>query len=324
MKETRIILIGTGNVGLNVLKIIQINNHRSSNGGIRVVGVSDSRSYVAGQDLDILHIIESKEKAGRLSNKDFSGPEDLLGEHADVLVDCTPASRDGIRESDLYRMAFESGMNVVTANKSGLANRWHDIMESARSNSKAIRYEATVAGGVPLFSVLDYSVLPSKISRFRGIVSSTINYVIRNMAAGRTLRDVVEEAINKGIAERNPQDDLMGLDAARKSVILVNHIFGTEYMLRDIKYTGVEEKAYGINDRLITEVYSDDGRPVAVSRIVSLPENDFLKGIGMDGLGYQITTDNNGTVNVGDVYDGPYETAGAVVNDIMLLSKFLK
>ncbi len=324
MKEIRIILMGTGNVGLNVLKIIDVNNQRSPASRIRVVGVSDSRSYASGTDLDISSIISNKEKTGRISDQEFSGPEDLMGEDAEVLVDCTPASRDGVREYALYKTAFESGMNVVTANKSGLANKWHDIMESARQNSKYIRYEATVAGGVPLFSVLDYSILPSKIKRFRGIVSSTINYVIRNMANGRTLKDVVDDAIKKGIAESNPQDDLMGLDAARKSAILVNHIFGTEYTLNDVEYSGVDERSYLANDRLVTEVYVDGRRPVAVSHIVSLSKDDFLMSIGMDGLGYQIETDSNGTVNVSDVYDGPYETAGAVVNDIMLLSKVFK
>ncbi|CAC12304.1 homoserine dehydrogenase related protein [Thermoplasma acidophilum] len=324
MKEIRIILMGTGNVGLNVLRIIDASNRRRSAFSIKVVGVSDSRSYASGRNLDISSIISNKEKTGRISDRAFSGPEDLMGEAADLLVDCTPASRDGVREYSLYRMAFESGMNVVTANKSGLANKWHDIMDSANQNSKYIRYEATVAGGVPLFSVLDYSILPSKVKRFRGIVSSTINYVIRNMANGRSLRDVVDDAIKKGIAESNPQDDLNGLDAARKSVILVNHIFGTEYTLNDVEYSGVDERSYNANDRLVTEVYVDDRRPVAVSRIISLNKDDFLMSIGMDGLGYQIETDSNGTVNVSDIYDGPYETAGAVVNDILLLSKVQK
>ncbi|PYB67835.1 homoserine dehydrogenase [Thermoplasma sp. Kam2015] len=320
MKEIKVILMGVGNVGLNVLRILQTNNERNGGLNVRLVGVSDSHSSVSGKNLNIQDIIRNKELNGRVSNNAEIDVAELLKERADILVDCTPASRDGSREADLYKMAFQNGLDVVTANKSGLANRWKDIMDSAKKYSRKIRYEATVAGGVPLFSILDYSIIPSRVIRFRGIVSSTINYVIRNMARGAKLDQVVDEAIRKGIAERNPQDDLKGLDAGRKSVILVNRLFGTTYTLKDVRYEGVKELPYGENDRLITEVYEDNGKPVAISRIASLSEDDFLRHIDIDGLGYQIITDNNGTVNVSDISDGPYETAGAVVNDIFILS----
>ncbi|BAB59531.1 homoserine dehydrogenase [Thermoplasma volcanium GSS1] len=326
MKTINLSIFGLGNVGLNLLRIIRSFNEENRLGlKFNVVFVADSLHSYYNERIDIGKVISYKEK-GSLDSLEYESisASEALARDFDIVVDATPASADGKKELAFYKETFENGKDVVTANKSGLANFWPEIMEYARSNNRRIRYEATVAGGVPLFSFIDYSVLPSRIKKFRGIVSLTINYFIRELANKREFDDVLSEATKLGIVEKNYKDDLTGLDAARKSVILCNHLYGSSYRLSDVFYEGIldQDRSFGKNERLVTETGIVNGKPSAESRIKSLDSNDYLLTLGKGSLGYQLQTDTNGTLNVSDLYDGPYETAGAVMNDLVILSMF--
>ncbi len=328
MKRVTVSFLGLGNVGLNALRIIDSYNRKKAEQEgvfIEVNAVSDSRAAIGGDRLDTGKIIKSKENGNLMETGYRSVDRDWIIESgSEIIVDAMPASRDGGRELELYTAAMNHGKNIVTANKSGLANHWKEIMNTAKASGRSIRYEATVAGGVPLFSMVDFSLSPSEVTGFRGIVSLTVNYFLRRMASGEKFGDILHDAMKLGILEADYHDDTMGIDAARKSVILANSIFKTNYTLKDVRYSGVENLSdeeisrFTKNTRIVTSVERMDGRIVASSVPVNLAEGDFLLKIGEKGLGYQVSTDSNGTVNVMDDYDGPYETAGAVVNDIIL------
>jgi homoserine dehydrogenase len=116
---------------------------------------------------------------------------------------------------------------VVTANKALLARRGRDLEAAARETGTALRFEAAVAGGVPLLGPLVRHLAANEAHAIRGIVNGTTNYILSRMGAeAREYADVLREAQARGYAEADPRSDVDGHDAASKLAILVRLAFG--------------------------------------------------------------------------------------------------
>lgn len=329
MRETRISLIGAGNVGRGILSIIQgMKDQGQLKDDFRIISVSDSRGTVFDdQGINPGKVLNAKEH-GDIFRSGYSKMEneDVLSLKTDIIVDVSPATRDGKAGRDLYTESFSLGKDVVTANKAPLSFFWKEIMNRSASSGQQIRYESTVAGGVPLFNLRDYCLLPSAVLDFRGIVSSTVNYILRGMRSGMDFNRALEEASKLGIVEANFRDDTDGIDSARKTVILANSLLGSSLTLNDIKYQGVNENtnfegATG-EQRIVASVGISDGRVRARSTLENLDSEDPLITLKPQSLGYVVKTGFSGDIFVAGLRDGPLETASGVVNDILLLSGF--
>jgi len=329
MKESSISLIGAGNVGKGILSIIQgMKDQGQLKENLRIISVSDSRGTVFDpQGINPGKVLNAKEH-GDIFRSGYSkmDTDDVLSLKSDIIVDVSPATRDGKAGRDLYMESFSLGKHVVTANKAPLSFFWKEIMNRAASSGREIRYESTVAGGVPLFNLRDYCLLPSAVLDFHGIVSSTVNYVLRKMRSGMDFNQALEEASKLGIVEANFRDDTDGIDSARKTVILANSLFGSSLTLNDIKYQGVNENtnfdgATG-EQRIVASVGFADGKVRARSILEILESEDPLITLKPQSLGYVMKTGFSGEIFVAGLRDGPIETASGVVNDILLLSGF--
>lgn len=330
----KISLVGLGNVGKRVLEIIldaKDGLKERSGETITVVSVSDSRFTVYDESgINIEKVLKAKAE-GDIRK---SGHRELLFNEifsldTDAIVDVSSATRDGIIGRDLYLEAFRTGKNVVTANKAPLALHWEQIMEECRTSGQKIRFESTVAGGVPLFNLRDFSIMPSEVQEFRGVVSSSVNVILKDVTHGKSFESSVKYAIEHGIAETDYHDDTLGLDAARKTVIIANALFGTNLTLNDIQYEGVEGndskisalKEKGGRYKVVSNVKRDGMRVTVFSGIQGIVEDDPLNALGEESLGYTIRTDKNGELLVVGLEDTPLETASGVVNDIAILCK---
>ncbi|HLH85427.1 MAG TPA: homoserine dehydrogenase [Thermoplasmataceae archaeon] len=323
-----LIISGMGNVGQALLDILERQSgaqvsrrHNWAN----IVAVCDSKGCYETENTAPSEIIRLK-RAKRLSSLPAASLESKLKGEAGIFVDLSTASRDGSRELSGYLSAIRHGWHIVTANKSPLANHWTSIMSEAGEHGVMVLFEATVAGGVPLFNFVRNCLRESRILRFRGVVSLTANYVLRQVGLGLSLTEAVGMAQKAGIAETDYNDDLMGTDAARKTIILANALFGEGLCLSNFHYEGVgnlmkTRPAEQLrNYRLITDIIREDGGTSVHCGPVQLPEGDFLLGLDQMGLGYEIRTDLNGTVRVSSAEDTPHETAAAVLNDINTLA----
>ena len=327
-------LIGIGNVGKKVLEIIRDSQEglrERSGEPIRVISVSDSKYTVFDNSgLDVDRVLKAKME-GDLRKSGFREllPEEIFSLKTDAIVDVSSATPDGVAGRDLYLNAFRNGKDVVTANKAPLALHWEQIMEECRLAGRRIRYESAVAGGVPLFNLRDFSIIPSEVLEFRGVVSSSVNIILNDVIKGKSFESSVEYAINQGIAETNYHDDTLGLDAARKTVILANALFGTSLSLEDIQYEGVEGNSDKVKSlaekggqyKVVSNIRKEGMRVSVFSGIQEIGEDDPLRSLGNESLGYTMRTDKNGEILVVGIEDTPLETASGVVNDIALLSK---
>ena len=176
------------------------------------------------------------EVAGVLRRNEGSFDEIL--ERSEVVVELiggTDPARDHVLR------ALRAGRHVVTANKQLVAQHADELFEAAREGGVQLRFEAAVAGVIPVIRVIGESLSATEITRVSGIVNGTTNYILTEMAkTGAAYEDALGRAQELGYAETDPSDDVNGADAAAKMAILARLAFHTSVALDDVAYEGIE------------------------------------------------------------------------------------
>ena len=128
---------------------------------------------------------------------------------------------------DYVLRALQAGKHVVTANKQLVAQHGDELFDAAREAGVQLRFEAAVAGAVPVIRVIQESLGATEIAKVFGIVNGTTNFILTEMArTGASFPDVLARAQELGYAEADPTDDVSGADAAAKMAILARLAFG--------------------------------------------------------------------------------------------------
>ena len=228
-KPLRVALAGLGTVGAGVIRLIDANGEliaRRAGRPIEIVAVSArDRSKDRGVDISRFAWVDD--------------PTELAGHaDADVVVELVGGS-DGPALS-LARKTLGGGKSFVTANKAMMAHHGLELAEAAEKAGVALKFEAAVAGGVPVIKGLREGAAANVISRVYGILNGTCNFILSKMEAeGRDFAEVLEEAQRLGYAEADPSFDIDGVDAAHKLSILASLAFGTQPAFGDVAITGI-------------------------------------------------------------------------------------
>lgn len=169
------------------------------------------------------------------------------GDFAQILADSdlvveVMGGLDPAREHVLAAMA--AGRHVVTANKQLLSRHGEELWALAREHGVQLRFEAAVAGVVPVIRVLQESLAAAHVERLHGIVNGTTNFILSEMArTGAPYEAVLAEAQRLGYAESDPTEDVSGEDAAAKMAILARLAFATPVHLDQVRFEGIEHIA---------------------------------------------------------------------------------
>jgi len=160
-------------------------------------------------------------------------------ERSDLIVELiggTEPARDYVLE------ALRAKRPVVTANKQLLAQHGEELFDAAREAGVQLRFEAAVAGVIPIVRVIQESFGVTEISKVFGIVNGTTNFILTEMAAsGAPYEEVLARAQELGYAEADPTSDVNGADAAAKMAILARLAFHTPVTLDCVSYEGIEQ-----------------------------------------------------------------------------------
>ena len=171
----------------------------------------------------------------RRSEGDF---ERLL-EEAEVVVEVI-GGVDPAR--DYVLRALRGGRHVVTANKQLIAQFGEELFDAAREVDVQLRFEAAVAGVVPVIRVIQESLAATEITKVFGIVNGTTNFILTEMAStGATYAEALGRAQKLGYAEADPSEDVGGADAAAKMAILARLAFHTPVRLDEVTFEGITE-----------------------------------------------------------------------------------
>jgi homoserine dehydrogenase len=252
------------------------------------------------------------------------------GEISEVIAgaDLVVEVMGGLEPARTYVLdAIAAGKHVVTANKQLLSVHGEEIWAAAREHGVQVRFEAAVAGVVPVIRVLQESLAGAHVERIHGIVNGTTNFILSQMAAtGASYADALAEAQALGYAEADPSDDVNGKDAAAKMAILARLAFNTPVSLDDVRYSGIEQittddiayaKDLGLSLKLIGTAERIDG---ALSVRV---HPAFLYGAhplaAIEGPFNAVTVESDAITEItlsGPGAGGP-QTASAVLGDIV-------
>ncbi|MFH1532628.1 MAG: bifunctional aspartate kinase/homoserine dehydrogenase I [Pseudomonadota bacterium] len=225
-QKVSLLLLGKGTVGGHLIQQLRTQREilkRDHDLLLDVVGLADSRR--AAFDPDGIPLDGWEEALAAAEPLDTAALLDRLAHlPVPILVDCTAA--DGMEV--LYRAAFERGIHVVAANKKPITIDWSGreaLMAVARRHHRDFRYETTVGASLPVIETLqDLVRTGDRVRLVEGSFSGTLGYLANEITAGVPLSEAVRIARELGYTEPNPQDDLSGLDVARKALILAREL----------------------------------------------------------------------------------------------------
>ncbi len=238
-QEVSLVILGKGTVGGQLLSQIAAQQNKLVDEHwikLNVVAIADSKRVVF--DENGISLSAYKERLD-VTPPDTAPPEILpLLEKlkrlpVPILVDCTAAS--GMET--LYKEAFQRGIHVVAANKKPLTIPWpqrENLMRAAKVSHRSYNYETTVGASLPVIDTLKNLVRTGdRVRLIEGSFSGTLGYLSNELSRGVPLSEAVATAREKGYTEPHPRDDLSGLDAARKALILAREL-GLSLELTDV------------------------------------------------------------------------------------------
>lgn len=315
MKKVRIALLGIGNVGRGVWKILQSNQ--------------DEIRKRSGYDIEVAKVLV------RDKNKDRGVyiPEEILTtDFNEILEDdsikIVVEVMGGIEPAREYMLnAMKNKKHVVTANKMVLATQGDELFETADREGVMFYYEASVAGGIPIIHGINESLTANKIEQLYGIVNGTTNYILTKMALeGMDFADALKEAQEMGYAEADPTSDVEGFDAAYKLAILSSLAFGTKVEIDQVYREGITNitsadiayaKEFGYAIKLLAIVKDVEGKLELRVHPTFIPETHPLANVYNSFNAIFIKGNAVGDLMLYGRGAGDLPTGSAVVGDII-------
>ena len=321
----RIALAGLGTVGAGVIRLLGENGaivRARAGRDICIVAVS-ARDRSRDRGVDISAFDWCDDMTAMSARNDVDAVVELVG------------GADGPALT-LARNTIAAGKGLVTANKAMIAHHGLSLAEAAERAGVALKFEAAVAGGIPVIKGLREGAAANAIDRVQGILNGTCNFILSTMEdTGRDFEDVLAEAQTKGFAEADPALDIEGTDASHKLAILAAVAFGARLDLGTVAAEGIARvraadiaraRDLGFVIRLVGEadVEGEDGsKPRLLQRVrpCLVPQAHPLAHV--DGPTNAVVAEGNFSGRL--LFQGPGAgdgpTASAVVADLIDIAR---
>ncbi|WP_425100080.1 homoserine dehydrogenase [Tropicibacter sp. S64] len=226
----RLAIAGLGTVGTGVVKIVR-----------QKAALLEARSGRKVQIVAVSARNRDKDRGVSLSGYDWEDDPVALAKRddVDIFIELMGGS-DGPAKA-ATEAALASGKDVVTANKALLAHHGQALAELAEANGCVLRFEAAVAGGIPIIKALTEGLAGNEITRVMGVMNGTCNYILTRMeATGQGYNALFEEADKLGYLEADPNLDVGGIDAGHKLSLLSAIAFGTQVDFDSVELEGIQ------------------------------------------------------------------------------------
>lgn len=315
MKKVKIALLGLGNVGQGVWKILSGNKKEvMMNCGYEV---EISRILVRNVDkprgVDVPKEILT------------TNIDDILNDDEVKIVVELIGGGEPAREYMLRAMKCKK--HVVTANKLVLATQGEELFITAEKEGVLFYYEASVGGGIPIIREINESLTANKIEKLVGIINGTTNYILTKMTQeGMDFNDALREAQEKGYAEADPTSDVEGFDAAYKLAIMASLSFGTKVDYNSIYREGISKieavdieyaNKFGYTIKLLAVGKEKDNRLELRVHPAMVPKNHPIANVNDSYNAIFIKGNAVGDLMLYGRGAGDLPTGSAVVGDII-------
>ncbi len=316
---TRVGVIGAGTVGGGVIETLLANT-----------GVVADKT---GLDLRLVHVAELQtELLEGFDLEDVRTSGDARALIADPEVDVVCELIGGTEPAKTFILeAIAAGKHVVTANKMLLAMHGAELSQAAIDKGVELRYEAAVAGAIPIVKAIRESLAANHIHAVYGIMNGTCNYILTRMSQEQLpFDDVLCQAQEKGFAETPPDLDIEGHDTAHKCAILASLCYSTKVGLDDVyiegitKVTGLDvqyAQEMGHQIKLLAVIRKEAGEIEARVHPVLVPDGHLLASVRNEFNAVYVESDIADATLYYGRGAGKLPTASAVVADIVDIAR---
>lgn len=237
MKEYKVALVGFGNVGRSLVRLLEAKQEvlRSEFGfSTRVTGIATLLHGMAinPTGIDTTSALQSAENDGDLTKLSTNPVPRSIMEFirevpADVLFENSPVNHQtGQPAADHLKTALQAGMHAITANKGPVVHAYGELTRLAEEKGRRFLFESAVMDGAPIFSLFRGPLPAVELRGFHGILNSCTNLLLEMMEGGKTFEESVEYGKSIGITETDPSADIDGWDAAIKVAALATVLMG--------------------------------------------------------------------------------------------------
>jgi homoserine dehydrogenase len=316
MSVSRIAILGYGTVGKSFVQLLLGNqsNWRENYGRSVSIETIVKRDWAESDKKSIPDTVHTDTDARKVAEQ---GNYDILVE----LIGGTTIARECIE------IALKKGKTVVTANKALLSEQGDVVFSLASENNAQIRFEAAVAGAIPIISLLRSYFHSDTVTSVFGILNGTCNYILSEMESKqREFSDVLRDAQDLGYAEADPTADVDGWDAAHKTAILTRLAYGESVQVSDFSVSGIraisghdiqsaEDLGYKI--RLIGQTRKTDNGLSICTLPTLVPEASAFGTATGPGNAIVVNSTFAGTISIAGPGAGGDATAQAVAADVL-------
>ena len=225
----RLGLAGLGTVGIGVVKIVQQHADliAARTGRTVVITAVSARDKTKNRDADLSGYAWETDPVALAQRDDVDVFIEVMGGHEGPAKLATEA-------------AIAAGKDVVSANKALLAHHGHALALAAESQGRVIRFEAAVAGGIPVIKTLTEGLAGNQLRRVMGVMNGSCNYILTRMQnEGLSYAEVFDAAQQLGYLEADPNLDVGGIDAGHKLALLAAIAFGTKVSFDAVELEGI-------------------------------------------------------------------------------------
>lgn len=342
MKELKLALMGFGSAGQAFAKMLLEKDEeirKKYNTKVSVVAITTKTrgNLVDAWGIDLDKALKNMENSGRfdkilgtLENATSQTIADTV--NYDVLVELTPLEfHSGKIAADHIRGALRRGRHAITANKGPVAWAYKELTELAKDNECRFLYETTVMDGTPIFNMTRNALKLCQVTEVTGILNSATNYILCELAKGRTKEALVAEGKKRGFIEANPAMDVDGYDAAAKVAVIANVLMGGDLTPKEVQRKGIRditqadvEKATenGKVIKVMCRVYRDEKGQICGSvEPEEIDKNSIYASIEGTSSIITIKTDLMGTLTLIEEAPEVQQSAYGLLADLMTIVK---
>ena len=332
MKQLKLALLGFGNAGQAFARLLlekQAEIAARWDVQVTVTAIATgSRGNLMGQ-IDLPQALDQLQRLGRFAAPVPCSTMDIVrsGDY-DVLVEMTPLNiRTGQPAIDHIRGALERGKHVITANKGPIAWAYHSLRDLARQRGCGLYYETTVMDGTPVFNLVEHTLKLTRVTEVSGILNTTTNYILEELAAGRAYEDILAAGRKLGFIEADAAMDIEGYDAAAKITALLNVLMDARITPDQVDRTGIQHitphqirqaAARGKVIKLLCRGWrEEDGTVRACVRPTEVDRGDLLAAVDSTSSLVSITTDLMGKLSILEHDPLIQQTAYGIFSDLL-------
>lgn len=336
-KTFKIALLGFGNAGQAFAKMLLAKEDKiaevyNTNVLVTAIATGSKGNLVCSEGIDLERALSDVEKFGKFTNEaelvSLSTMEIVEQADYDAIAEMTPLNIfTGQPAISHIEGAFARGKHAITANKGPIAWKYKALRDMARAKGLKFFYETTVMDGTPVFNLVEKTLPLAEVTEVSGILNSTTNFILEEMAAGADYDDIMARGRELGFVEADPAMDIEGYDAAAKITALLNVLMDADITpdkvdrkgIEDITMADIEEAAKeGKVIKLLCRGYRDEeGRVVAKVAPEKVNKGELLATVNSTTSIVSITTDLMKTVTVVEHEPEIEQTAFGVFGDLM-------